>query len=149
MDLNIDNILKQIDANAVGEFLRAITFVNDGSEFSYGCYSSFDTIPEATQLSREDRVTFWLSQPPAPKWLYMNPEPIEKEDAEEQADQGEGCVYNINNYRIEMCYYWYGDGTLSFRVYKGMETIAHIQNTDCKKAHEWEDLTLASVSDKV
>lgn len=118
--LDIDTIIARCDPNALGEMLRDITFVGEG----YGCYSDFDLLPEAVKLSKADREIFWRAS--------------KYEDPEEVAGMGEGCIYSIGDYRIEMVYYWDGDGVLAFRVYKGLQILAHIENDDCKKNYRWE-----------
>lgn len=131
--MSLEDLLKRIDANALGEFLRAATFVGEG----IGCYNSFDLVPEALEFQFKTRRAFWYSTrrndgPPYGERLDF---------AREAAELGRGCTYEIDGYRIDMCYYWDGDGILAFKVYNPDNAcIANIINGDCKKPSCWEHM---------
>src|SRR6266566_3252300 len=125
----LENIFRQIDADALGEFLRATTFKYHGGDsihnWQYGCYSTFDFIDDAELLDDNARLSFWreLENKSTDGFIIDEPDSVIREEDEVRAKEatekrGQGCIYDLEGYRIECCYYWDGDGTLAFRVSK-------------------------------
>jgi hypothetical protein len=138
--MNLEDFIKRIDANSLGEFLRAATFREHGTgpngNWNYGCYTCFEFHKEAEPMDEREREEYWYSfENEGPPYN----EAIER--AKEATELGSGCIFELDGYKIECCYYWDGDGTLSFKIYNDPDTpLASIINTDCKKPHEWEHL---------
>ena len=123
-----DRILRMADPCAVGEILRELTFVGMG----YGCYSTFDVRDGAREWTREQRYDYWIALG------YEDDEEWGKV-ATEAADNGQGYTYELDGYRIDVCWEWDGDGTLTFVVRRDGEILRCLYNGDCKKANRWVD----------
>lgn len=125
-----DRILRTADPCAVGEILRELTFVGDG----YGCYSDFTVRKGAREWSRDERANYWIAygydEDPEDEWSWT---------ADAASDMGQGYTYELDGYRIDVCWYWDGDGTLTFVVWRGDEVLRCLTNTDCKKPNHWTD----------
>lgn len=133
-------LFSNIEPNALGEFLRALTFPGEG----FGCYENFEVRPEAEKWEQTKQEDFWFR--------YFNeftPEGEARSIAIEISEMGEGYTYRLLddfNIFIDVCWYWDGDGCLDFMVYEidseidQKIIIRHIENTDCKKNYRWEDV---------
>lgn len=135
--MKLEDLIKRIDANSLGEFLRAASFPEQykNNILYYGCYSTFDFPKKAKLFDTAEREQYWYS-------IENNGFPYYGAlvAAKEQAELGRGWKFNIDGYLVECCYYWDGDGTLSFKIYNREDSkpIAEIINTDCKKKYYWE-----------
>lgn len=128
----------RIDPDALGEFLRATTFVGDG----FGCYENFDVRPDAVEWTETAREDFWIASPTSEQETLQI--------AMENAQMGKGYTFTLAkgkgfNIEIDVCWYWDGDGCLDFVIYEIDETgeemmVRRIENTDCKKSYGWKDL---------
>jgi hypothetical protein len=125
-----DRILRTADPCAVGEILRDLTFVGEG----YGCYSTFEVREDAREWTREQRRDYWVAFGYDEKG-----EEVWDWTADEAADLGQGYTYELDGYRIDVCWYWDGDGTLTFVVWRGGEILRSLYNGDCKKSNRWVD----------
>lgn len=97
--------------DAAGELLRELFF--DQSKDEYGCYSTFELTSGTCAL------------PPLLDREYgYGDEPVEWQRAQRIVD----------HVRVEMRYFWDGDGVLRFVFPDG----SYLENTDCKKDDEWE-----------
>lgn len=125
-----DRILRTADPCAVGEILRDLTFVGEG----YGCYTNFDVREDAVEWSTERRRDYWQAlgydEDPDEEWGMI---------ASEAAANGRGFTYELDGYRIDVCWEWDGDGTLTFVVWRDGEILRCLYNGDCKKSNRWVD----------
>lgn len=116
------------DPNFIGEALRDWAFVKH-DEYSYGCYSTFDLIPEFKPMEFTEREFFFL---------YGRKPDFENNDLYWYDDRDvfkrARWFKNIDN-GIEVGWYWDGDGTLAFYI---PEDNIVVCNGDCKKSNTWE-----------
>lgn len=130
---DLEGILRDGSECLVGELLREATFVGEG----YGCYSDFTVRAGAVQWNRQRRVDYWRST----GYDETGDSDITPWDqAAECADMGEGYTYTLDGLRIDVCWFWDGDGVLEFTVYNShARAIRKVVNGDCKKDHYWKD----------
>lgn len=115
-------VVKQLDDDHLGEVLRSLFFHGDG----FGCYQNFDAPAGAREWYLDEPLAFWHT--------------LEHEDQEWvsfAAEHGQGYTWDIGGLTVDACWYWDGDGTLSFRVRYGDRVIRWITNGDCKKDYNW------------
>lgn len=124
MTNTLESSVMKLDANVMGELLRAFTFVGDG----YGCYENFQVRSDATELTRIDRINYWSE-------IYE----YSDETASEAADLGKAYMFKVGGLRIECFWFWDGDGFLSFTV-DDHGNVKTVFNDDCKKPHNWTTL---------
>lgn len=119
------------DPNVLGETLREALFkpAPDG-EWSYGCYTTFEVRDDAEQIDSAIAQDFFAPTDPEERDWWMGDLPT---------DWFYGYRWQSDGFTFEGFWYWDGDGTLAFRIYEGDELIRTLINTDCKKAHYWED----------
>lgn len=136
MGSDLLKFIAEAGADTVGEFLREVTFPGEG----IGCYGNFDVGPDdAVEWSDLRRRKFWCDGYPAP--LHREDE----EMCEDWAEMGKGYTFSFDGtLRVDVCWFWDGDGTLSFRVFDRHKTadgpIRWIENTDCKKDYGWGEV---------
>lgn len=124
---NFTDLLRYGDDNAIGELLRDITFPEEG----YGCYTTFVVRADARQWSPRERLKYW-------KKTLLGCEDLH-ELAKDFTGLGSGYSYEIDHHRIDVCWYWDGDGTLTFLVYDPEgNPMRLLRNDDCKKSYRWE-----------
>lgn len=120
--------------DAVGEVLRRWAFVCEKGE--YGCYSSFDVIPEFTELKDEEKTALHFKR--------MFGRPFDSRNGADWCDSDSDIMksirYFIHPTGIEMGWYWDGDGVLTFYVPEMEDDLfdGTISNSDCKKSYGWE-----------
>lgn len=108
MKLRIEFDTLSCDPNLLGELLRDKFFDQDDMEGSVGCYTTFKLRPDVKEL------------PDMP-------------NEEEPSCPWHCAELYLNDIRVEMSYYWEGDGTLMFVL-----PDCIISNDDCKKDYGWE-----------
>lgn len=121
----LSTLLNRLGNNGVGEVLRAITFVGNG----YGCYENFYVRSDATPWSDEHMEAFIRK---------VFPNHIDDLDCLEGAARG--YTFQEGSLRIDVFWYWDGDGTLYFRVEDDGATVQELINTDCKHDDKWAEL---------
>ena len=118
-------LLNKLGDNSVGEVLRAITFIGNG----YGCYENFEVRPDATPWSAERLEAFI-------KKVF----PYHLDDLDFLKGAASGYTFQEGSLRVDVFWYWDGDGTLYFRVEEDGATFRELINTDCKHDNEWAEL---------
>lgn len=127
--LDFTSLCKKLSNNGLGELLRAITFV--GSDSDYGCYTTFDVVPDAERWSEEDYWRFcWEYGLFTGDGLYSH---------------GAGYTYVEDGITVDAVWMWDGDGALCFRLTEGGEVGRVIINHDCKYSNEWESVDKRSL----
>lgn len=117
------------NANAVGELLREQTFVGEG----LGCYYNSDVRSDAVEWSAEQREDYWTQI----DWIERDDDPWN--DYDMVVSSSHGYSFSFEGLTVEACWYWDGDGVLTFRVWEGERLLRSLQNTDCKKTYRWND----------
>lgn len=141
-DLHINLAIdpERTSPNAAGEMLRHWFFPpkpegewHGETIWTRGCYSSFDHI-EATPLPDPDARAMWSAywRPHLADYQWESDEIRERVD--ESLGDGQAWVTYCNGVRVEVGWWWDGDGTLIFRFPNGVI----LANSDCKKDYEWE-----------
>lgn len=121
----LSTLLNKLGDNGVGEVLRAITFVGSG----YGCYENFEVRPDATPWSAEHLEAF-----------IGKVFPNHLDDLDSLKGVAKGHTFQEGSIRVDVFWYWDGDGTLYFRVEEDGATVRELINTDCKHDDEWVEL---------
>lgn len=110
--------------------LREVTFPGDG----YGCYSTFEVREAARKWAHRERVNWW-------RGFGYGDDEESGTTAKEAADMGAGYSYEIGGYQINVCWFWDGDGILTFEVCDSTGyVLRRLENNDCKKSYRWEDV---------
>jgi hypothetical protein len=131
---NLTDLLHYGEDNAVGELLRDVTFTGDG----YGCYSTFEVRSDAREWHELERTDYWRAR-------HAGEDDYIEELASEEAALGSGYTYTFANHRIDVCWYWDGDGHLEFLVYDpDGDPMRRLYNTDCKNAYHWDSEEVAA-----
>lgn len=118
-----DRLLREVDSNVVGELLRDLTFLGEG----YGCYSNFSVRSGARKWYPRQRRDWWQALG------------VDEECLDEVAFLGEGYTFDLDGYLIDVCWFWDGDGTLTFCVSREADVLRTLYNGDCKKDYGWRD----------
>lgn len=118
-------LLNKLGNNGVGEVLRAITFVGRG----YGCYENFEVRSDATPWPAEHLEAFI-------KKVFPN----HLDDLDFLKGAAQGHTFQEGSLRVDVFWYWSGDGTLYFSVEENGATVRELINTDCKHDNEWVEL---------
>lgn len=150
--------LTQLDANILGELLRSMVF--DQSDGLYGCYSTFELQPGFQEGDETWRREFWKTVASvavdrivdSQRELLDTPDLIslraqyeramlDPELLDELAQMGAGGGrLAAGDLTINAAWSWDGDGTLAFMICRSNgEILRVIENTDCKKPHQWHD----------
>lgn len=126
-----DRIIEDAHENLVGELLRDFTFVGEG----FGCYATFDVREGAAEWDHVQKVHWW-------RWFgYDNDDQGHGDTTSEIADRGQGYGYELDGYKVDVCWFWDGDGVLTFCVGKDGAILRRLYNGDCKKDYNWHDMT--------
>lgn len=122
--------------NMIGEFLRDRYFDQDISDdakyYRYGCYSTF----EIRDLSEQNIAVVQMSGTEAQDLMRMH-----KEDRYYLKAYGYRFYENVL-VRVDMGWYWDGDGVLRFEIVHCDSVVRILENPDCKKDYRWKELSL-------
>lgn len=129
------------DPNVIGELLRLLTFPeHDGGEL-VGCYTTFAVRPDATPLDPAARARLVALSLRGPAEIDQLADlEITSDDAaqvEEDNANAEGYVFAEGDLRIELAWFWDGDGWLVYRVFSPAGFVCGVVNDDAKKPHNW------------
>jgi len=116
------NISSTANLNVLGEALRDYAFIKH-NEHDYGCYSTFDLLPEFVSVSDVAQREKYLKLLHGKKALKCDRDWCES--VTEIFSDGDS---------ITVAWYWDGDGTLLFEIDSKI-----IINDDCKKDNRWKD----------
>jgi hypothetical protein len=124
-------LIRYGDPNALGELLREAGFIGEG----LGCYYNFDVRADAKEWDSAERQNFYTQI----GWIDPT-DPDEWNDWEEVVNKSHGYSFSFENVKVEMAWYWDGDGVLAYRVWRDKELLRSIINSDCKKPYRWEEV---------
>jgi hypothetical protein len=139
-------LIRDGDADAVGEILRSIIFPYPG----FGGYETFALHPDAQTWNKEMVAKFWEEEilMESEVWLEEDEYDSWKTEPDESIlATGEGCTLAIDDILIQASWFQDGDGILAFSVSNiENQPIRAVINTDCKKNYGWEDSEFYSSS---
>lgn len=120
-----------LSADAIGEYLRGRAFPESG-DGEFGCYTTFVVREDAVEMPPKQRLAL----------LSMIWDQDPDDDLILEAAESRGYVFSEDDWRIEMIWFWDGDGMLAFRVWVPQGLICAVANTDCKKPYGWTWLSV-------
>lgn len=134
-------VLASREPNAVGEALRALTFPGHGVNGGIGCYTDFDVRPDAAPLAESDRAALvalaWCDLERLDPAAGLEISDEEAADIAEDNARAQGFEFESGSLRVEVAWFWDGDGWLFFRVFGPEGFLYGVVNNDCKKDYNW------------